>query len=250
MRNKTRIIAVETSGRIGSVAAALSEQLLSEQSFTDKLRHAAELLPTIRRLCADQNWRPDDIEELYISVGPGSFTGIRIAATLAKTLAFAQNTRIVAVPSIEAHVLSADLAENQLALGIKYVAVVLEAGRKQIFSAVFERVSTKSRSADASLPGFRTVISQAVMTPAELLAQAPRPLFLIGEGINYHRDELSADQVTVLDNKYWQGRAGFVHRCGCLRARAGLFADAEQLEPMYLRRPEAVEKWEQLHGKH
>ena len=203
------------------MAAALSGQLLSEQAFTDKLRHAAELLPTIIKLCDDQNWRPSDIEHLYISVGPGSFTGIRIAATLAKTLAFALNTKIVAVPSIEAQALNADLAENQLALGIKYIAVVLEAGRKQIFSAIFERVSTKSddsvkslnrpqkygltdwnqcrfelmtptpesQSVGALLPGFRTVIPQAVITPDELLAKAPRPLFLIGEGINYHRDE-------------------------------------------------------------
>ena len=87
------------------------------------------------------------------------------------------------------------------------------------------------------------------MTPAELLDKAPRPLFLIGEGINYHRDQLSADRVTVLDDKYWQPRASFVHRCGYLRAGAGMFADVERLEPMYMRRPEAVEKWEQLHGK-
>jgi len=43
----------------------------------------------IERLCRDQGWTPKDLEELYVSAGPGSFTGLRIGITLAKTLAFA-----------------------------------------------------------------------------------------------------------------------------------------------------------------
>ena len=99
------------------------------------------------------------------------------------------------------------------------------------------------------MPGFGTVIAPAVLTCEELLAQAPRPIYLMGEGINYHRDELVGEDVVMLDKKYWQGQARWVHQCGWLRSETGQYAEGDKLMPIYMRRPEAVEKWEELHGK-
>jgi len=234
-------------GGVGSVALALGSELLIERNFTGDLRHAGELLVTMDELTRQQGWAPGDIEHLYVSAGPGSFTGIRIAITAAKTLAFAQPTRIIAVPSIEAQVLNADLATREQNIDIKTVGVVLEAGRGQIYAAVFEKI-VDDNSAEGILPGFRTVIKQAMMSPADLLTRSRRPLYLLGEGLKYHREELTADEVIWLDEKYSSPKAAFVHRCGYLRARAGLFADVDRLVPIYIRRPEAVEKWEKLHG--
>ena len=248
MNRNPRIIAIETSSRLGSVAVADGPNLLAEESFTGDLRHGAELLVTMDRLCNCQGWKPTDIDHLYISAGPGSFTGIRIAVTVAKAFAFAHpGVRIVSVPSIGARALNAERAGREQGVDIKTVAVVLEAGRKQIFTAVFETVRPPAAS-EEFVPGLRTLIEQTVMAPADLLAHTGRPLYLLGEGLDYHRDELTADRVFWLDESYWPGRAGYVLRCGYLRACAGLFAQPDELTPMYLRRPEAVEKWEQLHG--
>lgn len=253
----TRIMAIETSGRIGSVAVALGSQLIAEQNFTAQLKHAAQLLPTMERLCQLQGWRPAEIEHLYVSAGPGSFTGIRIAVTAAKVLAFAQNTKITSVPSLEALALNAEKAWQSEKLDIRQVAVVLEAGRGQIFAAVFDRETTdaKAGAKDDSagfVPGFRINLAQTMMRPTELLERTERPLYLIGEGLKYHQQELSPNekdsQIVWLDEKYWQPRAANVHRCGLLRAQKGLFVTADQLKPIYIRRPEAVEKWEKLHG--
>jgi tRNA threonylcarbamoyladenosine biosynthesis protein TsaB len=248
MNKDIKIMAIETSGRLGSVALALGPQLLAEQAFTSELQHAAQLLPTMETLCRQQNWQPCDIEHLYISAGPGSFTGVRIAITVAKTIAYAQQTKIVAVPSIEPQVLNADLAIQNEKLPIKHLAVVLEAGLGQIFTAIFEK--TPSRTPPGGfLPKFRVVTEQTRMNPDQLLAATSRPLYLLGQGLSYHASELSGDGIIWLDQKYWQPRAANIHRCGWLRAHAGLFADPDQLVPIYLRRPEAVEKWEKLHGK-
>ena len=240
-------MAIETSGRLGSVALGLGPQLLVEQAFTAELQHTAQLLPTMETLCRGQNWQPGDIEHLYVSAGPGSFTGIRIAITVAKTMAYAQQTKIVAVPSIEPQALNGELAIQTEKLPIKHLAVVLEAGRGQIFTAIFEKTPSETLS-DGFLPGFRVVTEQTRMNPAELLAATSRPLYLLGQGLSYHASQLSGDGIIWLDQKYWHPRAAHTHRCGWLRAQAGLFADPDQLEPIYLRRPEAVEKWEKLHG--
>ena len=252
------IVAIETSGPIGRVALADGPLLLAEQRFGERLNHAAELLPTIDLLCRRQNWRPRDIQQVYVSAGPGSFTGLRVAITAAKTLSFAHGMKIVAVPSTEALVLNAHPAADELGLDIARVAVVLEAGRGQVFAAVFERDSTPqsgagvpdgNSSTQALVPGFRTLMPAAAIYPTELLAYADaRPLYLMGQGISYHQAELCAGRLRWLPEDYWHGSAASVHRCGWLRAQAGLFAQPDKLTPTYLRRPEAVVKWEHLHG--
>src|SRR5689334_17642556 len=84
-----RALAVETSGRIGSVALADDGRVIAEESFPHGLQHAAHILPVIDSLCAARGWTPRSIEHLYVSSGPGSFTGLRIGITLCKTIAFA-----------------------------------------------------------------------------------------------------------------------------------------------------------------
>ena len=237
---------IETSGRLGSVALALGPDLLEERFFSGQLRHTAELLPTMDSLCRSHQWRPSDIEQLYVSAGPGSFTGLRIAITAAKTLAFAQSTQIVAVPSTDALALNAAWSLPPEELAQCQVVVVIEAGRGRVFAAVFEPTDP-SRKCEPVMPGFDVIIPAAQMHPTELLDQTSRPLFLLGEGLTYHPDEFTGAGLVILPESCNRPSAANVHRCGYLRAQAGLFADAHQLQPIYLRRPEAEEKWEKLH---
>ena len=255
MSKQKRTIAIETSGLIGSVAAGLGDNLLAEKTFSDRLRHSTELLVTIDTLCKQLKWQPTDIERLYVSAGPGSFTGIRIAVTMAKTIAFALNTTIVAVPSIEAQALNTcqAMSNDNLDLKNQHIAVILEAGRGRVFAAVFKENSDGSNQL---VPGFDTVIAQQSITPQELLSQAPRPLYVLGQGLNYHKEEFLPDSRLIwLDQDYWKPQARNVLHCGYLRDQAGLTVgakgqqSADKLTPIYLRRPEDVDKWQQLHGK-
>ena len=245
-------MAIETSGRIGGVSLAQGHRLLCEQEFTAAQCHAAELLPTMSRLCDRQGWQARDIEQLHVSIGPGSFTGLRIAVTVAKTLAWSQGTRIVPVPSTEALVLNAAPVAGK-DQDVQTVAVILDAKRREVFAAVYQRIGeVTSPNAEAAgfASGFRCTLEPTVISPRELLACTGRPLHVLGEGLVQHKRELADDnEVVCLGECYWQPRARNVHQCGCLRAQAGLFCSPQELMPTYLRRPEAVERWEQLHGK-
>src|SRR6187399_837688 len=125
-----RALALETSGRTGSVAVAENGAVLTEEQFSYGLRHAAGIVPIVDRLCRARGWSPGQIEEIYVSAGPGSFTGLRVGVTVAKTLALATGARIVAVPTAEV------LARNAPA-GWQNLIVVLDAKRDQIFTATF-----------------------------------------------------------------------------------------------------------------
>lgn len=248
-----RAIAIETSGRAGSIAAVADGAVLQEIDFPHGLKHAAEIVPIIDRLCAAQQWRPADLAELYVSAGPGSFTGLRIAITVAKTLAFATGVKIVAVPSVRV------LAENAPA-DARHVLIVLDAKREQIFTARFERlpgsagVLTRNTNAagDSRAPGGPAGEEWIEREPAHLealsaaLARAPRPVHLLGEGIPYHEQFIPADpQVIVTPPDLWRARAAAVAKIGYPLARAGQFADPYRLTPIYIRPPEAEEKWDQ-----
>jgi len=255
MNEIVRIMALETSSRIGSVAVAQGPELLAEQSFTASLRHAGELLPTMAQMAEQQGWKPSDIDHLYISNGPGSFTGLRIGVAAAKTFALARpQVKIVAVPSTEVLVQNAlrGAAEKNWD-NLQNVAVVIDAKRKQIYTALYARDESLADGGPELkkdfVPAFRTLMPAQVIPPEKLLERSPRPLYLLGPGLKSYQEQLTGDGVFWLDETYWQPRAAGVHRCGYLRARAQKFVLPDELAPFYLRRPEAVERWERTYGQ-
>ena len=224
-----RGIAIETSGRTGSIAVARDGRVLAEETFSHGLKHAAGIVPIIDRLCSAQGWKPADVQEIYVSAGPGSFTGLRVGITVAKTLAFATGARVVAVPSVE--VLARNAPE-----GWRNLIIVLDAKRDQIFTATFEHV--------AGAPALR---EPAHLDSLEaVLGRTPRPVHLLGEGIPYHESFIPKDDPSIhfTDDTSWRGRAAVVAELGHAMARAGQFADPMTLTPIYIRKPEAEEKFE------
>ncbi len=229
------IVAIETSGRLGSVALGLAGEPVDVVAFSTEANHAVELLPTIERLTARQGWAADSVDQFYVSAGPGSFTGLRIGITVARTLAMAVGAKVVAVPTADV------LAYNALDLPDppEHLAVVLDAKRKQVYTAVFR------------LDGgwYRKVVDACVMVPADLLARTARPLALLGEGVAYHRSALTGSEVSVLDEELNRPRAEVVLELGWELAGSGHFADPRSLVPIYLRRPEAEDLWNARHGR-
>jgi tRNA threonylcarbamoyladenosine biosynthesis protein TsaB len=227
-----RGLAIETSGRAGSIAISDGDdgRVLGEVGFAHGLKHAAGIVPIIDRLCASRGWKPSDIEEIYVSAGPGSFTGLRVGITVAKTLSFATGAKVVAVPSVEV------LARNAPA-GWRNLIIVLDAKREQIFTASFENV--------AGEPVLREPAHLDSLSA--MLARTPRRVHLLGEGIPYHEKFVPKDDagVIVTEPAAWQARASVVAELGARMARAGQFADPMRLTPIYIRKPEAEEKFEQ-----
>jgi len=225
----TKAIAIETSGRAGQIAVCENGKELREEEFAHGLAHAAEIVAIIDRLTRDVQWRPTDIQQIYVSAGPGSFTGLRIAITLAKTMAFATGAKVVAVPTVRV------LVENAPAEAME-VVVVLDAKRDQIFTARFVR-----DGAD-----WKEVEGAHLDSIGAMLERAGRPVYLIGEGQPYHEKFLDRGDagVIVTEEKLWRARAAVVGRIGWEMAQRGEFADVDRLTPIYIRRPEAEEKWE------
>lgn len=224
-------LAVETSCAMGSVALASGSEVIAEQVFSARARHAAELLPTVDKLLADNGLQPQQIARTFVSAGPGSFTGLRVGFTFARAFAQVCSGNMIAVPTCEV------IAENvqPLLAGSDddvYVGVVLDAKRGQVYAAGFHWTAGR----------FETVLDQRVICPRELVGQLGRPLWVCGEGIDYHRAALQGEDVVIVDQECWQPRAVNVLKVGLRLTRRDMSTDYNKLVPAYVRLPEAEER--------
>ncbi len=252
------VLAVETSSRIGSVALARGAELLSQLTFSAPLQHSMEIFPSISRLLDQFGRRPQDIRQVHIDVGPGSFTGLRIAVTLAKTMSLAGGVQIVTVDTLDTIAANVvDTVQDQ-SVPLDRLAVVLDAKRGQFFTAVYDRVdaaTTEAPGRPTDDPGYqipaphygfwRKVLPDCLMEAGQLVqrfAASDRPICLTGDGLLYHREAFAAEGVRILDERRWSPAAAKVHALGWQKARAGRFADPMAIVPFYLRGPDVTLK--------
>jgi len=256
------ILAIETSSRVGSVALARGPRLVAESTFSAPMQHTAEIFPAINQLLNRFQLAPSDIAQVYIATGPGSFTGLRIAVTMAKSMQLANATVIATVNSLD--VIVANIGDALSAISLQdsggslltRVAAVLDAKRGEFYAAVYERIRRTNPVGQAvvsdegyMIPApedhvWRKTIPDCLITADDLIERfaAQTPLGVLGDGLLYHRDEFTDHNVRILDERYWSPRASNVYRLGYQKAQAGLLADAMPLTPFYLRGPHVTVK--------
>ncbi|HWL94512.1 MAG TPA: tRNA (adenosine(37)-N6)-threonylcarbamoyltransferase complex dimerization subunit type 1 TsaB [Phycisphaerae bacterium] len=227
--DRPRIIAIETSGRAGSVAIASGPDLVSEAAFTADREHARDLIPMLDDLLVMHGWTPASIEHCYLSVGPGSFTGLRVAVTFARHLALATGAKLCAVPTLDV------IARNALSLAqpAERLAVILDAKSQRVFGALYDLVDGEYLRTQGPLH----------VPPADLLRDAAG-MAVTGEGVRYHEAAIRAAGATILDPTMSPPNAKHVHYIGWKMALRNEFAPPETLIPLYVRRPDAELMWE------
>lgn len=227
-------VAIETSCRYGGVALGVDGQLVAGIRFDASSRHATVLVKQLHELLGAAGLAAGDIDEVYVSAGPGSFTGLRVGITVARTLGqTVSSLRCVSVPTDLA------VADGVRQLAWEHLAVVMDARDELIYAAMFARRGRQI--VRAGQPG--------VMRRQGFLAAAPEGLVIVGEGAAYH--ELAAPGVGVIppdEVELHFPTAQGVWRVGRRLAQEGQFTEYHQLLPIYLRPPEAVRLWEERHG--
>ena len=240
---KNLVLAVETSGRNGSAAIGIGDQILAKRNLSGRLRHGSELLTCCSDLIKTIGARPSDIKTICISAGPGSFTGIRIAVTIAKMMSFACDAKIIPLSTMD--VIAENVAQypppdKEATVGlqkpeIERIATILDAKRSQFYIALFERRHGR----------WHKSVDDCLMTSSQFVqefAGGEKTIYLLGEGLVYYADQFTSDRITVLDESCWYPHAENVYKLGTEKAKQANFADPLTLTPHYLRGPQAVVK--------
>ena len=126
-----RILALETTEALGSVAAASGSTLLAEVRLNpDRARRLAG--PGMVAVLETVGWKPGDVELVAVTIGPGSFTGLRVGLATAKTFAYAVGARLLGVDTLET--IAAGVPGDVAAL-----SAVIDAQRGEVVSQRFVR---------------------------------------------------------------------------------------------------------------
>ena len=125
-----KILAIESSAITASVAIVDEENVIAEYTINHKKTHSQTLLPMIDEICAMTETEVDDIDAIAVSVGPGSFTGLRIGVATAKGIALSKDKPMIAVPTLEG------LAYNLVGTS-KVIVPIMDAKRKHVYSGIY-----------------------------------------------------------------------------------------------------------------
>jgi tRNA threonylcarbamoyladenosine biosynthesis protein TsaB len=227
-----RLLALETSGPLGGIALAQDGRIIDEVRLTEGLRHVRDLILACKGAYARAGWPARGADVVAVSIGPGSFTGVRIAVTVAKILAWDAGARVVAVPSLLA------LARNAPPQAAR-IACILDAKRGGLYAGTFEQTPD----------GPAATFGPALIEPQALAGRLDGPVLVLGHGIAKARAVLEGvPGLEFAPAALWDIRPAAVTTLGLRLADAGRFEDAMRLEPVYIRPPEAQEIWERRHG--
>ena len=227
-------LAFETSSADGMIAIGSNRRVIATEALSGPRRHATELLPATASLCLRHGVDPQAITEVMVSIGPGSFTGLRIGVTVARMMAMSTGATIVPVPTL------AVIAQNALSVSPKppHIAVILDAKRGRVYASTFRHEGDR----------YVEVTAPKETDPAAFLASQPPTCAVLGEGVAYHQAAVESSGLTVLSPDSYPPQATTVLTLGWQLADNGGAVDPRDLVPTYIRLPEAEEKWAQRHG--
>jgi len=228
MDGAKRILAIETSGRHGSIAlvsgAADRAEVLKQIVLGGDERTAQILAPRIQNLLREQNWSPTSVNLVAVAIGPGSFTGLRIGVTTAKTFAYAAKTDLIGINTLEAIAAQAPEANGRL-------WAVLDAQRQELFAASFILSET----------GFITERETHIVSETSWLAELQPGDRVSGPALARIAKSLPAE-VDAVPQNLWQPMATSIGQLAWRNFRTGLKDDLWQLVPKYYRSSAAEEK--------
>ncbi|MFZ5833217.1 MAG: tRNA (adenosine(37)-N6)-threonylcarbamoyltransferase complex dimerization subunit type 1 TsaB [Planctomycetota bacterium] len=225
-----RILALETTEAIASVAALDGGFVLAETPLTSGGRSAQTVAPGINALLRQVGWRPSDVELVAVTAGPGSFTGLRVGVTTAKVFAFAVGAEVLGIDTLST---IAGRAPPDCAV----VAVCVDAQRGDVVGQLFRRLDG----------GVLTAASPATLAPAaNWLADLPAGTVVTGPALRRFR-HLLAPSIAALPEELWPPTARSVGELADRLYREGRRGDLLSLLPHYSR-PSAAEERRKLAG--
>jgi tRNA threonylcarbamoyladenosine biosynthesis protein TsaB len=223
------ILALDTSGSSGSVALLEGPLVLGELALDAERRSAQTLAPAIVALLSSAKVEPSQVELVATTIGPGSFTGLRVGVTTAKTFAYAVGAEVIGVSTLEA--IAHGLPDELLAGQGGDIQAVLDAQRKELFVGKFLRET-----------GRLTRIEPDHIVPStDWLAGLQPGTIVTGTGLARLESQLPAGVVAAPVN-YREPRAAIVGRLAWHDYQAGRRDDLWKLAPIYLRPSYAEEK--------
>ncbi|XOQ36612.1 MAG: tRNA (adenosine(37)-N6)-threonylcarbamoyltransferase complex dimerization subunit type 1 TsaB [Lactococcus sp.] len=222
-----KLLAFDTSSQALSVALTEDDTLLGKIDLNIKKNHSITLMPAIDFLMTNAGLQPEDLDRIAVAQGPGSYTGLRIAVTTAKTLASTLNIDLVGVSSLAAIAANVDVAGK--------VVPLIDARRQNVYAGIYENGLSVSQEQHIELDK----LMETMKTEETLIFTGELANFreLIAQTLPQAKFVENAER--RLPNAYQIARLGAGYEP----------VNVDTFVPEYLKKVEAEEKWLEIHAE-
>lgn len=224
-----KIIAIDSSGLVASVAVATEDALIAEYTVNFKKTHSQTLLPMLEEVSKMTELDLDTVDAIAVAAGPGSFTGLRIGSATAKGLGLALNKPIIAVPTVDA--LSYNLWGSK-----DIICPIMDARRNQVYTGLYEFTEGGEHVV------IRGQFAEDIDVLIGMINEMGRGVTFLGDGVPVYREAIEA-KITVpvkfAPIHMSRQRAGALASLGLKYFKEGNTETASEHSPIYLRLSQA-----------
>ncbi len=213
----------------GSVAITEDERLVAEVMLDIKVVHSERLMSSIEWLLMASRISIADIDAFAVSIGPGSFTGLRIGLSTVKGLYYATKRPIIPVPTLDAFA-------RRIPFSAYNICPMLDARKNEVYAGLYRWYGH----------GLKKVISEMAIAPDDLMDRVEGITIFMGDGARLYRrliEERMRDDAIFAPPHLMYPSASTVAEIGVERLKRGEVADPVTLTPFYIRRSEAEIRW-------
>ncbi|NMA14900.1 MAG: tRNA (adenosine(37)-N6)-threonylcarbamoyltransferase complex dimerization subunit type 1 TsaB [Clostridia bacterium] len=234
---KMKLLAIDTATKIAGAAVLNESGVLAESWLNTGKTHSQKFLPMLEDMLTNSDITLGEIDCFAVTVGPGSFTGVRIG--LATVKGFLQVVQKPAVSVVTLDALCRNLSERQ---GL--ICPMLDARKNEVYTALYRNEAG----------AITRIAPHRAMSPSQLLQELKlqnEKITFLGDGALVYRekfqDELGANAVFAEHTRNYL-RPSEVAFIGWEKFQLGEIAGINDLKPLYLRLSEAEVKWAETHG--
>lgn len=228
------ILGIDTATRVAGAAVIGEGRLISERFIHNLQTHSQNIIPMIQQVMDDAGITPQDLDGIAVTGGPGSFTGLRIGMSVAKTMALVLDIPVIAVSTLEV------LAWN-IYRTAGLICPVLDAKKTEVYTCIYK----------SGEHGLEELIKPAALSIDALVEEISRfegPVTFLGDGVPVYGEMISEKLggralFAAKINSF--PRASAAAELGLVRLIESKHGDSTFLQPVYLRKSEAEVTWEQ-----
>ncbi|MGE1211956.1 tRNA (adenosine(37)-N6)-threonylcarbamoyltransferase complex dimerization subunit type 1 TsaB [Bacillus sp. FSL K6-2841] len=222
------ILAIDTSNHTLGIALVKNSTVIGESITYLKKNHSVRAMPTVEALMKECGVAPSELSKIVVAKGPGSYTGVRIGVTIAKTLAWTLSIPISAVSSLETLAANGQYFDG-------WISPLFDARRGQVYTGLytFEEGKIQEIKQDQNI----------LLTDwLHELKQTGKPVLFLGQDVHLHEESIRSilgETAVIAEGAFHNPRPSMLAFLGADRPAE----DVHQLVPNYIRMAEAEVKW-------
>lgn len=228
-----KILSIDTSSKICSVSVLEDTNVIIEKNIDDSLTHSQKLMPMIDDILNELNMKLTDFDLFSCSIGPGSFTGVRIGVATVKAFCDVTNVPVTSVSSLEGlayNVLSSNIENNA-----NVVCSLIDAKNDNVYCGIFKNENNKFIQLE-------DLCAKNIHEVLDIIEKhSSSPILFVGDGAVYHKNLIlnKFHNSLFVEDELNKETSVSIGIAGFNKYNKGIYGDSNTISPLYLRKSQA-----------